>query len=111
MRPVLVVEDDRKIARVVALYLEEAGYRVIVAESGRKALDSAAKETPSVGGPLRHFCDVLSGVRDCVESLGQQASSHTASRAAVRSRSIHPRSLVREPVRRGAASTTASTWI
>ena len=46
IRPVLVVEDDRKIARVVALYLEEAGYRVVVAENGRKALDAAAKEKP-----------------------------------------------------------------
>ncbi len=46
MRPVLIVEDDRKIARVVALYLEEAGYRVVVAEDGQKALDAAAKEKP-----------------------------------------------------------------
>jgi DNA-binding response OmpR family regulator len=46
MRSVLVVEDDRKIARVVALYLEEAGYRVVVAENGRMALDAAAKEKP-----------------------------------------------------------------
>jgi two-component system OmpR family response regulator len=46
MHPVLVVEDDRKIARVVALYLEEAGYRVVVAEDGRKALEAAAKEKP-----------------------------------------------------------------
>ena len=46
IRPVLVVEDDRKIARVVALYLEEAGYRVVVAENGRNALDAAAKEKP-----------------------------------------------------------------
>ena len=46
IRPVLVVEDDRKIARVVALYLEEAGYRVVQADTGRKALDEAAKEVP-----------------------------------------------------------------
>jgi len=46
IRPVLVVEDDRKIARVVALYLEEAGYRVVLAENGRKALDAAEKEKP-----------------------------------------------------------------
>jgi two-component system OmpR family response regulator len=48
LRPVLVVEDDRKIARVVALYLEEAGYRVIQADTGRRALDAAAKETPQL---------------------------------------------------------------
>ena len=46
MRPVVVVEDDRKIARVVALYLEEAGYRVVLADTGRKALEAAKKETP-----------------------------------------------------------------
>jgi DNA-binding response OmpR family regulator len=46
IRPVLVVEDDRKIARVVALYLEQAGYRVVVAENGRGALDAATKEKP-----------------------------------------------------------------
>jgi DNA-binding response OmpR family regulator len=46
IHPVLIVEDDRKIARVVALYLEEAGYRVAVAEDGQRALDAAAKEKP-----------------------------------------------------------------
>jgi two-component system OmpR family response regulator len=46
LHPVLVVEDDRKIARVVALYLEEAGYRVVQADTGRKALDAASRELP-----------------------------------------------------------------
>jgi DNA-binding response OmpR family regulator len=46
LRPVLVVEDDRKIARVVALYLEEAGYRVVQADTGRKAVDAATRELP-----------------------------------------------------------------
>jgi DNA-binding response OmpR family regulator len=46
IRPVLVVEDDRKIARVVALYLEQAGYRVVQAGSGRDALAAATKELP-----------------------------------------------------------------
>ncbi len=46
IRPVLVVEDDKKIARVVELYLEQAGYRVVQASTGREALDAAAKELP-----------------------------------------------------------------
>ena len=46
LHPVLVVEDDRKIARVVALYLEEAGYRVVQAATGRTALEEAARELP-----------------------------------------------------------------
>lgn len=46
IRPVLIVEDDRKIARVVAIYLEQAGYRVVQAGSGNDALAAAAKEIP-----------------------------------------------------------------
>jgi DNA-binding response OmpR family regulator len=46
IRPVLIVEDDRKIARVVALYLEQAGYRVVSAASGKDALAAATKELP-----------------------------------------------------------------
>ena len=32
VHPILVVEDDRKIAKVVRVYLEGAGYRVVHAE-------------------------------------------------------------------------------
>lgn len=46
IRPVLVVEDDSKIARVVAIYLEEAGYRVVSAGTGKDALAAAARELP-----------------------------------------------------------------
>jgi len=46
LRPILVVEDDKKIARVVKVYLEGGGYRVNHAESGKTALDAARKETP-----------------------------------------------------------------
>jgi len=46
LQPILVVEDDKKIARVVKVYLEGGGYRVIHAESGRAAIDVARKEAP-----------------------------------------------------------------
>ena len=46
IRPILVIEDDKKIARVVKIYLEEAGYRVIHAEKGKDAILSATKEKP-----------------------------------------------------------------
>jgi len=46
IRPILVVEDDKKIARVIKVYLEEAGYRVVHVERGRDALASATKEKP-----------------------------------------------------------------
>lgn len=46
IHPVLVIEDDKKIARVVKVYLEGDGYRVICAESGRAAVEAARKEPP-----------------------------------------------------------------
>ena len=46
IRPILIVEDDKKIARVVKVYLEEAGYRVEHAERGRDAITLAGKEKP-----------------------------------------------------------------
>jgi two-component system OmpR family response regulator len=44
--PILVVEDDRKIANVVRVYLEEAGFRVVLAETGAAALAAAAANPP-----------------------------------------------------------------
>lgn len=44
--PVLVVEDDRKIGRVVKIYLENAGYRVVHVEKGQSAIEAALKEKP-----------------------------------------------------------------
>ncbi len=46
MNTVLVVEDDKKIARVVKVYLEEAGYHVVHFEKGRDAIDAFAKGLP-----------------------------------------------------------------
>lgn len=46
--PVLVVEDDRKIAKVVKVYLEGEGFKVITAEKGKEALDFALKESLSL---------------------------------------------------------------
>lgn len=44
--PILIVEDDKKIARVVKIYLEEAGFKTIHAEKGKDAIESALKEKP-----------------------------------------------------------------
>lgn len=44
--PVLVAEDDSKIAHVVRVYLENAGFRVVHAGAGREALALAEKEPP-----------------------------------------------------------------
>jgi two-component system OmpR family response regulator len=47
-KTILVVEDDRKIAKVVKVYLEGEGFRVFTAEKGKEALDIALKEPLSL---------------------------------------------------------------
>jgi DNA-binding response OmpR family regulator len=44
--PILLIEDDIKIARVVKVYLEGAGYRVVHAGRGREGIEMALKERP-----------------------------------------------------------------
>jgi DNA-binding response OmpR family regulator len=44
--PLLVVEDDRKMARMVKAYLEGAGFRVVHFEKGKEAVEAALKEMP-----------------------------------------------------------------
>ncbi len=51
---ILLVEDDRKIANVVKIYLENAGFRVIHFERGRAALEYAKK-----GAPLLVILDLM----------------------------------------------------
>lgn len=47
-RPILVVDDDVKIVRLVRMYLERAGHRVIEATDGRSALAAIADEAPAL---------------------------------------------------------------
>jgi len=44
--PILVVEDDPKIAHIVKVYLEGAGFRIVHAGLGKDALEAAKKEKP-----------------------------------------------------------------
>ncbi len=46
MQPILIVEDDAKIARIVKVYLEGAGYNVITTQSGKDAIKAALNEQP-----------------------------------------------------------------
>ena len=46
MNSILLVEDDKKIARIVKVYLEDAGYKVVHSETGKGAIDAAMKELP-----------------------------------------------------------------
>jgi len=47
-RPILVVDDDRKIVALVRAYLEREGYHVITAYDGREALRQARAEDPAL---------------------------------------------------------------
>lgn len=47
-RPILVVDDDAKIVRLVRMYLERAGHRVVEATDGRSALAAIALEQPAL---------------------------------------------------------------
>jgi DNA-binding response OmpR family regulator len=47
-RPILVVDDDRKIVALVRAYLEREGYRVVTAYDGREALRRARAEEPAL---------------------------------------------------------------
>ncbi len=44
--PVLIVEDDKKTASLVALYLEREGFETVIAYDGRQALELAQKNSP-----------------------------------------------------------------
>jgi DNA-binding response OmpR family regulator len=44
--PILVVDDDPKIVRLVRTYLEREGFRVVDATDGRSALAAIAREAP-----------------------------------------------------------------
>ncbi len=46
MQPVLIVEDDKKTARLVAMYLEQEGFQTVVAHDGRQALELARLHKP-----------------------------------------------------------------
>ncbi len=47
-RPILVVDDDRKIVALVRAYLEREGFHVITAYDGREALRRARSEDPAL---------------------------------------------------------------
>jgi DNA-binding response OmpR family regulator len=47
-RPILVVDDDRKIVALVRAYLEREGFRVLTAYDGREALRQAREEEPAL---------------------------------------------------------------
>ncbi|MEP6559476.1 MAG: response regulator [Nakamurella sp.] len=68
MNRVLVVDDDRPLARALAINLRAHGYDVTVAHDGRAALTEAARAHPAVvvldlGLPDLDGVEVLAGIR------------------------------------------------
>jgi DNA-binding response OmpR family regulator len=47
-RPILVVDDDAKIVRLVRTYLEREGYSVVEAADGRSALEAIERDDPAL---------------------------------------------------------------
>ena len=45
---ILVVDDDKQIARLIRSYLEQGGYQVIVAHDGETALHALRRESPDL---------------------------------------------------------------
>lgn len=45
-RPILIVEDDKKVASLVAIYLEREGFKTIATYDGRQALELARQHDP-----------------------------------------------------------------
>ncbi len=45
--PILIVEDDKKTAALVSLYLEREGFETVIAPDGQQALDLAQRHKPA----------------------------------------------------------------
>lgn len=65
MKTVLVIDDEPKIHRVVRGYLEQAGYRVLVAEDGQAGLITFRHEKPDLV-VLDLMLPVMDGFKVCL---------------------------------------------
>ena len=48
MKTILVVDDDKNLRRLYKYELEAEGYRVVLAENGREALEQVSREVPDL---------------------------------------------------------------
>jgi len=63
-RKILVVDDERHIARLIQVNLERVGYIVITAENGKEALEKIESDRPELV-----ILDVMMPVMDGLETL------------------------------------------
>jgi CheY-like chemotaxis protein len=66
MKTILLVDDDQSVRTLYSLVLRRNGYRVIEADSGGAALDTARKHLPDL-----ILCDIVMPGRDGVSLLRQ----------------------------------------
>ncbi len=48
MKTILVVDDDKNLRRLYQFELEAEGYRIVLAENGREALELVSREVPDL---------------------------------------------------------------
>ena len=72
---VLIVDDDRNLRRLYKAELDSAGYRTLVAESGREATEIAAAESPDVV-----VMDIRMPEMDGLEAMGRILRDRAATR-------------------------------
>ena len=65
MPPILIVEDDKKTASLVALYLEREGFETIIAYDGQQALELARHHSPGFV-ILDLFSSCSEGHHECI---------------------------------------------
>ena len=71
MKTVLIVDDDKNLRRLYRAELEAEGYRTILAENGRAALDAVDREIPDVV-----VMDIRMPELDGLEAMAQMLRQH-----------------------------------
>ena len=69
--PILVVDDDAKIVRLVRTYLEREGYRVVTAGDGPAALDAIETHAVDISDTIERGIESLRAHRAYLTGLGQ----------------------------------------
>lgn len=75
MKTVLVVEDEKDLAEMLAYNLEKEGYRVVVAHDGMQALQSSRAESPDIV-LLDLMIPIIMGTEVCKELRKDAATTN-----------------------------------
>ena len=62
MPTILIVEDEKKIARFLELELKHEGYNVMTAFDGRTGLDTALQAVMEGASHVTHLCNAMTGL-------------------------------------------------